>query len=132
MIEPLGTQGSGDRGPEIRQPRGLGVDSPPAGGAARRWVVRLLRESSGCPWCCQALPVGFSVAGCRVAASGRLISEIRGKVFGKRKACIEQLKNLHWVAESLRKARGLPLGPGNSFGRGPGPAGPVGPAARDH
>ena len=44
------------------------------------------------------LPVGFSVAGCRVAASGRLISEIRGKVFGKRKVCIEQLKNLHWVA----------------------------------
>src|SRR6204780_5729262 len=44
------------------------------------------------------LPVGFSVAGCRVVASGRLISEIRGKVFGKRKVCIEQLKNLHRVA----------------------------------
>src|SRR6204780_3940498 len=40
------------------------------------------------------LPVGFSVAGCRVAASGRLISEIRGKVFGKREVFLLDLETL--------------------------------------
>src|SRR5580704_2433435 len=32
VIEAVGAQGSGDRGPEIRQPPGLGVDSLRAGG----------------------------------------------------------------------------------------------------
>src|SRR6202050_5835830 len=40
------------------------------------------------------LPVGFSVAGCRVVASGRLISEIRGKVFGKREVFLLDLRTL--------------------------------------
>jgi hypothetical protein len=40
------------------------------------------------------LPVGFSGAGCRVAASGRLISEIRGKVFGKREVFLLDLRTL--------------------------------------
>ena len=32
VVEAVGAQGSGHRGPEIRQPPGLGVDSLPAGG----------------------------------------------------------------------------------------------------
>jgi hypothetical protein len=40
VIEALGGQGSGDRGPEIRQPPGLGVDSLRAGGERDRTVGR--------------------------------------------------------------------------------------------